>query len=187
MLVELQNHHPLPRKRYFIEETGLYYNWWRWYGNNTGRYFEIDYLNKYIISKEQENNYVYARCNSIRFIDYRGLSCTCNSLEAVFFNFYYICFLSCCYDDCDRTTSCCRSCYACLLIGIGLSASINACWSNVHPVPGGWSVGGGLYGVGGVGVSGDSKSLSATGSIGIGGGAYFGYNAMCEQISSECH
>jgi len=156
------------------------------YGSNNGRYYEVDLINKYIIRKEQENNYMYAQCNSIRFIDYRGLSCTCNTFEAVFFNFYFICFLSCCYDDCDRKTSCCRSCYACLLIGIGLSASINACWSSVHPVPGGWSAGYG-YGVYGGGVISDSRNYSVTISGGLGIGGYAGYNTLCESISSECY
>jgi len=37
--------------QYFIEETGLYYNWWRWYENEMGRYIQIDLLNKYKIQK----------------------------------------------------------------------------------------------------------------------------------------
>ncbi|MCX7944836.1 MAG: hypothetical protein N2746_10060 [Deltaproteobacteria bacterium] len=27
--------------QYFIEEAGLYYNWWRWYKSEVGRYYGV--------------------------------------------------------------------------------------------------------------------------------------------------
>jgi len=58
--------------QYFIEETGLYYNWWRWYENEMGRYMETDPINKYVFNREQENSYIYGLCNPIVYTDLKG-------------------------------------------------------------------------------------------------------------------
>ncbi|MCX7759515.1 MAG: hypothetical protein N2169_07940, partial [bacterium] len=67
------------------EETGLYYNWWRWYKSETGRYIEVDkyretnlFKKKRILSNSQdkENNlYLYSLNNTLFYSDYYGLDC----------------------------------------------------------------------------------------------------------------
>ncbi|MCX7944050.1 MAG: hypothetical protein N2746_06015 [Deltaproteobacteria bacterium] len=53
--------------QHFIEETGLYYNWWTWYKRETGRYMEVDRFMK--INRE----YLYSKSNSINNYDFLGL------------------------------------------------------------------------------------------------------------------
>jgi len=56
--------------QYFIEETGLYYNWWRWYEGKVGRYIEVDIF----LLKEK---YAYSDNNLIINIDFYG---TCSDI-----------------------------------------------------------------------------------------------------------
>ncbi|MCX7944052.1 MAG: hypothetical protein N2746_06025 [Deltaproteobacteria bacterium] len=63
--------------QYFIEETGLYYNWWRWYENDLGIYFQYDkgvqiYGRSRILSL-----YLYSLGNPLFYIDKLGLNETC--------------------------------------------------------------------------------------------------------------
>ncbi len=60
-------------EQYFIEETGLYYNWWRWYGSETGRYLQKDKIRTSI--SERESGYIYVKNNSQNNIDILGLFC----------------------------------------------------------------------------------------------------------------
>jgi RHS repeat-associated protein len=55
--------------QYFDEETGLYYNWNRYYDPKTGRYISPDPL----FFEERTNLYLYAANNPARFIDPSGL------------------------------------------------------------------------------------------------------------------
>ena len=50
--------------QYYISETGLYYNWWRWYKSEIGRYMSID-----------KCKYCYSKLNPFVFIDPSGLEC----------------------------------------------------------------------------------------------------------------
>jgi len=69
--------------QYFIEETGLYYNWWRWYGSEVGRYMEKDpdmsnEKRERSINISQYKNieiYVYAINNPFLFVDKDGRDC----------------------------------------------------------------------------------------------------------------
>ncbi|MCX7759540.1 MAG: hypothetical protein N2169_08070, partial [bacterium] len=51
---------------YYIEETGLYYNWWRWYKNEVGRYEQRD------LYEHKINSYVYGMNNPLLYIDISG-------------------------------------------------------------------------------------------------------------------
>jgi RHS repeat-associated protein len=53
--------------QYYISETGLYYNWWRWYKSETGRYMEKD-LALFLFP-----NYLYANNNPLFYKDLKGL------------------------------------------------------------------------------------------------------------------
>jgi len=53
--------------QYFIEETGLYYNWWRWYKNQMGRYLQQDWI------EFKGNLYIYSQNNPQMYIDILGL------------------------------------------------------------------------------------------------------------------
>jgi len=55
--------------QYFDEETGLYYNWNRYYDPKTGRYISPDPL----FFEERTNLYLYAANNPVRFVDPSGL------------------------------------------------------------------------------------------------------------------
>jgi len=55
--------------QYFDEETGLYYNWNRYYDPKTGRYISPDPL----FFEERTNLYLYAANNPVRFVDPTGL------------------------------------------------------------------------------------------------------------------
>jgi len=70
--------------QYYISETGLNYNWWRWYKSETGRYNGVDpaimlNLSKIDIFKFSEifeqSPFVYANNNAIYFTDPTGLVC----------------------------------------------------------------------------------------------------------------
>jgi len=67
MLVERTTNNFRFPGQYFIEETGLYYNWWRWYKFNIGSYLQIDLLGK------EFDNYKYVGSNPIMFYDLKGL------------------------------------------------------------------------------------------------------------------
>lgn len=66
---------------YYIEETGLNYNWWRWYKEEVGRYVQNDmfiskYMNKlnlFIIQKRLPDTYQYSGNNPEKYIDVEGL------------------------------------------------------------------------------------------------------------------
>jgi len=57
--------------QYFIEETGLYYNWWRWYGTNISRYIQTDPI-KYE-KKGNSKFYEYVNNNALIYYDKTGL------------------------------------------------------------------------------------------------------------------
>ena len=70
--------------QYYISETGLYYNWWRWYKSEIGRYMEPDPYRITSISKELEfkidlgiikntHRYIYSLNNPINLSDIFGL------------------------------------------------------------------------------------------------------------------
>jgi len=68
-------------RQYFIEVIGLYYNWWRWYGSEVGRYYETDSVSQVLpLSKYSHINmnfnlfstYQYSCNNSVRYIDSNG-------------------------------------------------------------------------------------------------------------------
>jgi RHS repeat-associated protein len=85
--------------QYYISETGLYYNWWRWYKSETGRYMEVDpiinpdiihlpnspfnsLLNRYsgisnilIKLSVQSGSYLYSRNQPVNLSDKTGLLC----------------------------------------------------------------------------------------------------------------
>lgn len=56
--------------QYFDQETGLNYNYHRYYDPRTGRYLKID---KYGIGKGLYHLYNYVRCNPIIYLDPEGL------------------------------------------------------------------------------------------------------------------
>ncbi len=64
--------------QYYIEETGLYYNWWRWYEREVGRYVEFD---KILLNEDFDLKLIYPNCcsyvhgNPIYNIDPKGLRC----------------------------------------------------------------------------------------------------------------
>jgi len=59
--------------QYYIEETELYYNWWRWYKNEVGRYIQKDS----IINVYSANNsfYLYSNDSPANFYDINGKYC----------------------------------------------------------------------------------------------------------------
>ncbi|MCX7944838.1 MAG: RHS repeat-associated core domain-containing protein [Deltaproteobacteria bacterium] len=62
--------------QYYIEETGLYYNWWRWYKSEAGRYIQIDLLRnatKRFSLTENELGYLYVLGNPVFYYDVEGL------------------------------------------------------------------------------------------------------------------
>ena len=84
ILVErIENNFRFPGQ-YYIKETGLYYNWWRWYKSETGRYMEVDPRTKIYLGETiryipsgviGEREYNYAKNNPIFYIDVSGLAC----------------------------------------------------------------------------------------------------------------
>ncbi|MGC8927019.1 MAG: RHS repeat domain-containing protein, partial [Myxococcota bacterium] len=53
--------------QYYIQETGLYYNWNRWYNPDTGRHMQIDpYLDKtfyiYVSNNPMRLAWIYCKC-----------------------------------------------------------------------------------------------------------------------------
>lgn len=55
--------------QYFDTETSLHYNWWRYYSNKIGRYYEVDPLS---VTKSDTNTYLYAMNNPITLSDPEG-------------------------------------------------------------------------------------------------------------------
>jgi len=60
--------------QYYIEETGLYYNWWRWYRSEVGRYVEYDPQETTILRfiYYLSEHYLYARNNPCFYSDIYG-------------------------------------------------------------------------------------------------------------------
>ncbi|MEM7819973.1 MAG: RHS repeat-associated core domain-containing protein [Candidatus Aenigmatarchaeota archaeon] len=56
-----------------VSKANLYYNFFRWYKNNIGRYIRTD-INVYFSFIIDENVYAYAKGNSINIYDFYGLS-----------------------------------------------------------------------------------------------------------------
>jgi RHS repeat-associated protein len=60
--------------QYYISETGLYYNWWRWYKSETGRYMEPDFeiyrINNLNIPPQDIINHISLVLYSRPMIDY---------------------------------------------------------------------------------------------------------------------
>jgi RHS repeat-associated protein len=63
--------------QYYISETGLYYNWWRWYKSEIGRYNEFDP----IISSNIKYSYGYN--NPIKYRDFKGLDVNWGTCEEI--------------------------------------------------------------------------------------------------------
>jgi RHS repeat-associated protein len=64
--------------QYFDSETGLHYNWHRYYSPETGRYITSDPLGELSDPLGEQggmNLYVYSSNNPLLFIDYTGLVC----------------------------------------------------------------------------------------------------------------
>lgn len=57
--------------QYFDSETGLHYNWNRYYDPGLGRYLRADPAG----INGGMNLYSYANCNPLRYIDEKGLAC----------------------------------------------------------------------------------------------------------------
>ena len=55
--------------QYFDAETGLHYNWHRYYDSNTGRYLRIDPIG----SMRSDQKYTYCNNNTNKYTDSRGL------------------------------------------------------------------------------------------------------------------
>ncbi|MEE4599831.1 MAG: RHS repeat-associated core domain-containing protein, partial [Desulfobacteraceae bacterium] len=90
--------------QYLDEETGLHYNWNRYYDSAIGRYLTTDPLG---IQKEEINLFLYVKANPIRYIDNTGLL-TCGSGRNEPFvpdNPFGFGFSDCCqqHDDCYGT------------------------------------------------------------------------------------
>jgi RHS repeat-associated protein len=90
--------------QYLDEETGLHYNWNRYYDPAIGRYLTTDPLG---IQKEEVNLFLYVKANPIRNIDNTGLL-TCGSGRNEPFvpdNPFGFGFSDCCqqHDDCYGT------------------------------------------------------------------------------------
>jgi len=57
--------------QYFIEETGLYYNWWRWYNWNTSQYIQVERIRNN--KGDNFSLYEYVSNNPLIFYDKTGL------------------------------------------------------------------------------------------------------------------
>jgi len=65
--------------QYFIEETGLYYNWWRWYESEVGRYMEFEPKEITILLRydfEFKEDFLYSRNNPVVYYDLNGMKST---------------------------------------------------------------------------------------------------------------
>jgi RHS repeat-associated protein len=73
ILVErIENNFRFPGQ-YYIKETGLYYNWWRWYNPDIWRYMEVDPLTRF--TNYIEHSYIYVQSNPLIKVDFKGLQC----------------------------------------------------------------------------------------------------------------
>ena len=108
--------------QYYISETGLNYNWWRWYKSETGRYMEVDPFIKshelgaelFYVSQLLKDVYTYVRNNPVINRDIEGLISEDDYNKCM--NTANSCYRKCwllCYDEmvsCLSTTLACIRC-----------------------------------------------------------------------------
>ena len=59
--------------QWFLMETGLHYNWHRWYDPSTGRYTQPDPLGLQAMLSDGPSRYAYARNSPLMYVDPDGL------------------------------------------------------------------------------------------------------------------
>ena len=136
--------------QYEDRETGLYYNYYRYYGPTLGIYLEIDPSHSLIPKQlnipfllfsilhdpHRLTNYAYARSNAVKYSDVKGLICGTSWTDHILNDKPAGCnFSACCqaHDDCyDKYKSPCRPpkkiCDKAFLICMLGSNKDPACW-----------------------------------------------------------
>ena len=97
--------------QYYDSESGLHYNWYRYYSPNSGNYIKEDpifneeifgmrFIKSMLFKPINFNNYIYSIQNPLRYSDSAGLACGPGWLGDVLWDDYK--FESCCqeHDNC---------------------------------------------------------------------------------------